>query len=771
MRRLVLLIIVALIPAAALMAADDLPAWAYNSPSPAPPGAKPPAPQPGDGSQKRLPGSSGVAQSPHAGQAASSETVSAVTQPITFTKHVARIIFGRCAPCHRPGGAAPFGLLTYSEVHQRARQIASVTKSRYMPPWKSEPGYGEFIGQRPLSKAEIDTFEGWIEQGAPEGVLQDLPPVPRWSDSWQLGTPDLVLTSPQPYTLQADGTDVFRVFVIPIPVSSGRYVKGMEFRPNNPRVTHHATIMLDRTPTSRQRNDEDPTLGEKGLLSRTAGFPSGYPLGWTPGQPDPLLPDGLAWPLEPGTDLVVQLHLRPSGKPEMVGFAVAFFFGDSPPKRSPALLRLGRQDIDIRPGVSQHVVEDSYELPVDVAVLALKPHAHYRAREIRGSATLPDKTVKWLLYIKDWDFNWQNMYRCVEPVLLPKNTILTFQITYDNSAENARNPKSPPERARWGPKSSDEMGDLWIQVLPRDDRYLPVLNESFQRKMTKEDVIGYEGLIDMDPDNAIAHDDVAMLYLELGVPQMAVRHFEAFARLKAGSASARNNLGVALEQSGSFEEAISQYRKALEIDPDLTMAHYNLGNLLDSLAREDEALVHFRRAVRSDPGHAGSHNNIGLILMRQGKPDEALQSFREALRADPDLPEAHYNAGMALLQRGDLVEAVDHLRNVLRLRPDSVQVMGHLAWILATTSQGGLVGAHEAVRLAERAVALAGRQDARLLDTLAAAYAAATEFERALQVVDEALHLDASPDIAAGLLERRALYGKRQPYRDPGVGR
>ncbi len=157
--------------------------------------------------------------------------------------------------------------------------------------------------------------------------------------------------------------------------------------------------------------------------------------------------------------------------------------------------------------------------------------------------------------------------------------------------------------------------------------------------------------------------------------------------------------------------------------------------------------------------------------MRQGKPDEALQSFREALRADPDLPEAHYNAGMALLQRGDLVEAVDHLRNVLRLRPDSVQVMGHLAWILATTSQGGLVDAHEAVRLAERAVALAGRQDARLLDTLAAAYAAATEFERALQVVDEALHLDASPDIAAGLLERRALYGKRQPYRDPGVGR
>jgi tetratricopeptide (TPR) repeat protein len=641
-----------------------------------------------------------------------------------------------------------------------------------MPPWKSEPGYGEFIGQQPLTKAEIETFERWTEEGALEGALQDLPPVPRWSDSWQLGTPDLVLTSPKPYTLQADGTDLFRVFVIPIPVSSRRYVKGVEFRPHNPRVTHHATIMLDRTPTSRQRNDEDPTLGEKGLLSRTAGFPSGHPLGWTPGQPDPLLPDGLAWPLEPGTDLVVQLHLRPSGKPETVGFAVAFFFSNSPPQRSPALLRLGRQNIDIPPGVSHHVVADFYALPVDVAVLALKPHAHYRAREIRSFATLPDKTVKWLLYIKDWDFNWQNMYRYVEPVLLPRNTILTLEITYDNSAENVRNPQSPPERARWGPRSSDEMGDLWIQVLPRDDRDLPVLNESFQKKMIKEDVIGYEVLMNMDPDNAITHDDVAMLYLELGESERAVRHFEASARLKPGSASARNNLGVALEQSGSFEEAISQYRKALEIEPDLTEAHYNLGNLLDSLDRADEALVHFREAVRSDPAHAGAHNNIGLILMRQGKPDEALHSFREALRADPDLPEAHYNTGMALQQRGDLVEAVHHLRDALRLRPDWVQVMGHLAWILATTPREGLVDdAHEAVRLAERAVALTEHRDARLLDALAAAYAAATEFERALQVVDEALHLDPSPDIAAGLLQRRALYGKRQPYRDPGVGR
>jgi tetratricopeptide (TPR) repeat protein len=316
------------------------------------------------------------------------------------------------------------------------------------------------------------------------------------------------------------------------------------------------------------------------------------------------------------------------------------------------------------------------------------------------------------------------------------------------------------------------MGDLWIQVLPGDVRDLPRLNESFRRKMAEDDVTGYEVLIDRDPDNVIAHEDVAMVYLERGEPERAVRHFEATARLKTRSGSARNNLGVALEQSGSFEEAIVQYRKAVEIDPDLAEAHYNLGNLLDRFARADEALVHFREAVRSDPAHAGSHNNIGLILMRQGKRDEALRSFREAVRANPDLSEAHYNAGMALQQQGEMVEAVHHLRNALRLRPDSVQLMGQLAWILATASPAGPSDADEAVRLAERAVALTERQDARLLDTLAAAYAAATEFERALQVVDEALRLNPpSPDLVAGLLQRRALYGTRQPYRDRRVGR
>ena len=203
--------------------------------------------------------------------------------------------------------------------------------------------------------------------------------------------------------------------------------RGLEFRPSNPRVAHHANILLDRTATSRERNDQDPTLGEQGLLAATAVYPQGHFLGWTPGQPDPLLPENLAWPLEPNTDLVVQLHLKPSGKPEPIRFRVAFFFGARAPDRTPAVLRLGRQNIDIPAGERGYRIIDSYELPVDIQVLALKPHAHYRAREIHAFAALPGGEIKWLLYIRDWDFQWQHVYRYVDPVMLPARTRITME--------------------------------------------------------------------------------------------------------------------------------------------------------------------------------------------------------------------------------------------------------------------------------------------------------------------------------------------------------
>src|SRR4051794_3547759 len=151
--------------------------------------------------------------------------------PVTFAKEVAPILFERCGACHRPDGPAPFSLLTYASARQHATQIAVVTKRRVMPPWKSEPGYGEFVGQQPLSEEQIGVLERWVNDGALEGDVADLPTRPRWTGAWQLGTPDLVVALPTPYVLNVDGPDVSRVFVLPIPIDAVRYVRGIEFRP------------------------------------------------------------------------------------------------------------------------------------------------------------------------------------------------------------------------------------------------------------------------------------------------------------------------------------------------------------------------------------------------------------------------------------------------------------------------------------------------------------------------------------------------------------
>jgi Flp pilus assembly protein TadD/mono/diheme cytochrome c family protein len=542
-------------------------------------------------------------------------------QSVTFSRDIAPLVFDRCARCHQPGGPAPFSLLTYAAVTQRATQIADVTRRRVMPPWKAEPESGEFVGQKRLTGAEIDMIQRWAESGTPEGNPRDLPPPPRLTEGWVLGQPDVIVDFPDSYTLQAEGTDVFRIFVLPLPIRIARHVRGMEFRPGNPRVVHHANIRLDRTAVSRARDADDPAPGYDGLLARSAGYPDGHFLGWTPGQVVPLLDRELAWRLEPGTDLVIQLHMQPSGKPEAVRPSVGLFFAPEPDRqagtRTPAILRLGYQGIDIAPGDPAYVIKDSYVLPVDVDVLAVQPHAHYRAREIQGVATLPDGSKKWLIHIKDWDFRWQHVYRFVTPMRLPKGTTVAMQFTYDNSEGNARNPERPPARARWGQRSRDEMGDLWLQVLTRDPRDRATLTAEVLRKMSTEDAVGYETVIGTAPADADLHDDVAVLYLELGKADAAVTHFEASLRLKPDSAPASFNLGTALALAGRLEPARAAFERALQIRPDYSAAHNNLGNVLAVMGKGDEAIRHFREALRLDPNNAQARTSLERETKRQ----------------------------------------------------------------------------------------------------------------------------------------------------------
>ncbi|MGQ0733150.1 MAG: tetratricopeptide repeat protein [Acidobacteriota bacterium] len=618
-------------------------------------------------------------------------------RPVSFATDVAPIIFAKCAECHRPTGPAPFSLISFADVRQRASQIAAVTERRYMPPWKAESDAGSFVGQKRLSAAEIALIRRWVDEGAVEGDPQELPPLPQFADGWQLGTPDLVV-KPEPFVLGPEPTDVFRIFVIRLPVSRTRFVRGLEFQPGN-RVVHHANIRLDHTPTSRQLDDKDSAPGYDGLMARTAVYPEGHFLGWTPGQVAPLVGDRMAWRLDPDTDLVVQLHLQPSGAPEQVQPVIGLFFASDLPTTTPTILRLGSQGIEIPPGANQYIVSDSYTLPASVELHALQPHAHYRLRHVRGSATLPDGRDLSLIRIDDWDFRWQHVYRFEEPIVLPKGTRVSMRYTYDNSADNPRNPQLPPARVFWGQRSIDEMGDLWFQFVAPSDRDRVVLTREIDRKMTGEDAVGYETMLRANPDDTELHDDVALLYLSMGRAAEAVRHFRASARLTPDQAASHFNLATALSVEGLIAEALLEYREALRLKPGYSAAHNNLASVLASIGRADEAIPHFREAARLDSSNVQAHRN--------------------------------------------------------------------LAWYLATSRALGPTGAKEAVAAAELAVRLTAARDPQALDALAAAYAAAGEFDRAAQTATRALTLVQDETLGREIRQRLALYESGRPYRRP----
>ncbi len=171
---------------------------------------------------------------------------------ITFNRDIAPILFRSCATCHRPGEAGPFPLLTYADAKAHARQLAVVTRSRFMPPWLPEPSELKFADELRLSDSEIARIQAWVEQGAVEGDTADLPAKPQFVEGWQLGKPDVVVKATKAYALPAGGLDNYWNFVFRAPVDRTRWLKAMEIRPGDKRLVHHANVLVDRQQTGRR---------------------------------------------------------------------------------------------------------------------------------------------------------------------------------------------------------------------------------------------------------------------------------------------------------------------------------------------------------------------------------------------------------------------------------------------------------------------------------------------------------------------------------------
>jgi Flp pilus assembly protein TadD/mono/diheme cytochrome c family protein len=631
---------------------------------------------------------------------ASPSTTAPAPPPETWSHDVAPILYKNCATCHHPGGAGPFSLLTYADARRWGPQVLAVTQSRFMPPWLPEPGYGDFADVRRLSDADRALLKRWVTAGMRQGDPKDAPPAPRYDATWQLGKPDLVLKVTHPFTLPAGGTDVFRNLILPNPLKQTHYVRAMEIRPGAPQVVHHANVVIDRTGSLRRQHPNDWQSGIPGMeLLVDAGNrfdPDSHFLFWKPDTPALVEPAEMPWRLDPGNDLVLNIHLKPSGKPELLDAQVGLYFTPDPPAKQPMLLALERDDqLDIPAGADPFVIEDSLTLPVDVEVLGAYPHAHYLGHDMQGWAILPNGEKKWLVWIRSWDIDRQSVYRYKEPLFLPKGTVLQMRYTYDNSATNPHNPHTPPVRVRAGNRSEDEMGHLWLQVLPvnapangPDPRLL--IEEAWMRRR-----------IEKTPQDQISLYNLAAALAGQGKFTEAATIYKQELQLEPGNDRTLTALGVALDGAGQTLEAEQSYRAAIKANSAACDARFDLANLELRRQELNSAESDFRSQLTACPPDAEVHAGLASTLATEGHTDQAQPEYQRALVLDPKNLQALSGLASIALDAGQNEKAIQILSQAARIEPASADTYEQLA---RAYSQSGdqahaLAELHTAVQL------------------------------------------------------------------------
>ena len=528
-----------------------------------------------------------------------------------------------------------------------------------MPPWLPEPGYGEFADEQRLTAEQIQQIVKWAEAGAPEGNLSDSPSLPPLTSGWQLGKPDLVLEAVKPIRVPTDGRDLFWNFILSPSLRETRYVKAIEIHPGTAQSVHHANLLIDRA-RSLRRQEKVPGEGFAGMdvaIPSDTFDPDSHFLFWKPGSSPSPEPDGMAWRLDPGNDLVLNVHLHPTGKAESAQPAIGLYFTDKPQTKFSMLVQLEHDGaLDIAPGVRDFPVADDFRLPLDVDLLAIYPHAHYLGKLLEGYATLPDGSRRWLIRIPDWDPNWQAVFRYRQPIFLPKGTVVSMRFHYDNSAANPRNPNSPPKRVTGGNQSTDEMAHLWLQVLPRA--------AGDQRAALQEALMIHR--LEKYPADFSAHFNLGALLLSRNDAPSAISHLRDALRAEPEQPIAWNTLGVALDQTGNRTEAVDAFRRAVRLQPDYTSARYNLANALAAQGNLEEAAANYRQVVAAAPEDRAARDRLAAVLKSLAP---SVEVYRDLVALEPQNADLRNNFGILLMRSGDRTSAIEQFEAALKIDP------------------------------------------------------------------------------------------------------
>ncbi len=659
--------------------------------------------------------------------------------PPTFTRDVAPIVFRHCAACHFDDGPAPFALLNYDDVRDHGSQIVEITASRTMPPWLPAAGVARYVGERHLTDGELATLAAWVDAGRLEGDPAELPATPVTPKGWRLGPPDIVLEATEAFVVPAEGKDIYRNFVIHVPPEADGWIKAVELIPGNPKVVHHAVLRVDRSGTAARRDAEDPQPGFSGMDFAGAGMPDGRFIGWTPGKaPDPGQA-ARAFRLIEGTDIVLQVHVRPSGKPESVRPRIGMYRSDRPATRKALAMELASSDIHLPAGAAEVHVTDRYELPVDVYVVSVYPHAHYLGKRVQGYAELPNGTKKWLVRVDDWNFDWQDQYRFAEPLALPAGSTLVMDWSFDNSAANPHNPTSPPVDVSFGQQSTDEMAELILEIEPADPAKLGELDQNFMNGWLDRQILHFERTLAKTPEDADGLLAMAALLARRGRSDDAIVSYEHGLRIAPERHEVRIDLAIALMAASQLDRARTQLDLAVAARPEDPRAALTMGNLLRKQRLYREAIGYLQRATELDPGAAETWNNLGITHELAGELPAAEQALARAVELSPRRTLFRENLGRVFAGEGKDADALAAYRAVLEVDQTAVGSLKGMAAVLLRTAEEGSASALRAVDAAERAAKATGGRDPSVLEILALAYMAAGKASKALSTAEAAL--------------------------------
>ncbi len=356
---------------------------------------------------------------------------------VTFTRDVAPILHARCVSCHRPGEAAPMPLRTFAEARPFARVIKDRVAARKMPPWPADRATRVFTNDPSLSEREITTIVEWVDSGALQGDPADMPPLPEFTEGWQLGEPDLIVDLPE-IRIPATGADLFPLPNVAVNMDQDRWIRAVEIRPANRQVAHHAVLFA----------------GGNGLLQTTN--PANVLAVWAVGTPPTVYPEGTGRWLRKDQIIATNLHYHPNGQETTDRMRVGFYFGKGELKKEVSTAVAGNVTFEIPPHAAQYQMRGVYVADEDISVVSFFPHMHLRGKDMKMTATFPDGRRETLLNVPSYDFNWQLFYYPRDPVTLPRGTRVDVVAHYDNSAANRANP-DPGTAVRFGETSNDEM--------------------------------------------------------------------------------------------------------------------------------------------------------------------------------------------------------------------------------------------------------------------------------------------------------------------------